>query len=70
MEGQVPDASVKLSSHSIHYESPAGNENPLPAAVCSCGWVKRHARFKTVYQKANDHSRKTGHIMLQRKERE
>ena len=62
----VPDAVVKLSGHTIHYESPAGNESPLPAAMCSCGWVKRHVRLKTVYLKALQHSRETGHIMLEK----
>lgn len=64
----IPDTSFKLSSHTIHYESPAGNDSPLPAAICSCGWVKRHVNYKVCYRKALKHSKETGHIMLTAKE--
>lgn len=62
----VPDATVKLTSHTIHYESPSGNASPLPAARCTCGWEKVHANYQVCYRKAFKHSLKTGHVMLRK----
>lgn len=65
--GRVPDVTTKLTSHTIHYESPAGNTSPLPAAICSCGWVKKHTRYRTLVQKALKHEQETGHMMVRGK---
>lgn len=37
------------------------DHNYGPEAICSCGWVRRHAREKIVRRKMERHHAKTGH---------
>ena len=45
----------------VQYYEPAVGTGGLPAAMCTCGWSKYHARIKVLRAAAKKHYNKTGH---------